>query len=324
MKTPENSEQLEEIISAQKSLGIHCPVPVVCPVCHGPLKPDCNKPECPDCVQNFRFTDDFPDLIMGERFNDSTDEACMFYEEQSNADLTRYYWFPLFSKYWPDRKDHKPRLLSLGCGTGMDVDILAEEGFEIVGIEIGNRSKSWKSRRHPKRLLLANGFHLPFEDETFDCIYCGCVFPHVGVVGDSFIVADNNYECRLKLASEMSRVLKSDGKIVVSSPNRSFPFDLFHGRKPGTYKPRLNRPGDAFLLSVSNYHKLFKEAGCDHAVALPTQKYWGFIRSKKSLKGFILGLPVRFLFWLTSHFASLRGSTVDPWLVVQIEKGPRA
>ena len=80
---------------------------------------------------------------------------------------------------------------------------------------------------------------------------------------------------------------------MVSSPNRLFLFDIFHGRSPGSYQPRPNWPRDPFLLSVADYRKLFREAGCSTAQAQPVEGYWGFIRSKHSLKGILLGLPVR-------------------------------
>ncbi len=316
----ENDVKIQNILDAQHSLGIKMPIPVVCPVCHGPLDRNCPKPECPDCVRNFSFDNSFPDLIVGERFPDSTDDTCLSYEETSNADLTHNYWFPLFNTLWPHRTEYQPRILSLGCGTGMDVDILAEYGFNIVGIEIGNRTRIWLSRRHKERLMLANGKYLPFEDESFDCVYCGCVFPHVGVEGDSFTVTPDYLESREKLAGEMFRVLKSSGKIFVSSPNRKFPLDIFHGRNPGSYTPRINWPSDPCLLSVGDYKKIFSKATPARATALPVNGYWGFVRSRKSLKGFLLGIPVRLVFHITSALPFLRGSCIDPWIVVQLEK----
>jgi len=313
-------ERTRELLAGQEKMGINFPIPLVSPITHEPLDPDSTHPDCPDCVKHFKRIDGFPDLIVGDRFNDQMSGEQIAYEEQTNSDLTHNYWLPLFEQYWPHRVSYAPKLLSLGCGTGVDVDLLTDEGFNCVGIEIGNRCRIWRRRKHPERLLLANGAHLPFADNTFDCVYCGCVFPHVGVVGDSDVVTGDYYETRLKLAAEMSRVLKADGKIVVSSPNRNFPFDLFHGREPGRYKPRSNLHRNPSLLSVSDYRRLFRDGGCHTATPLPSKNYWGFLRSKRSLKGWLLGMPIRFLFWLTSICAVLRGSIVDPWLVVQVEK----
>jgi SAM-dependent methyltransferase len=308
--------------SNQQAPRLECPVSVVCPICRGTLIPTGGSIECTSCKKCFDFRDGFPDLIVGGRFDDAADEARTCYEEAMNGDVTRNYWLPLFHTLWAPRELPR-RILSVGCGTGVDIDLLCAAGFDAIGIDCGNRSTVWPRRRNRDRLLLANGKHLPFEDQTFDGAFCGCVFPHVGVVGDSFQVTPQYDEDRLRLASEMTRVLKPHGKILVSSPNRLFPCDIFHGREADSYKPRPYWPGDPFLLSVADYRRLFQQAGCTTVEAQPVQGYWGFIRSKRSLKGFLLGLPVRFLFWLVSLKGArgLQGSPLTPWIVVLAEKG---
>jgi len=310
---------MSKTMTKSKKAEIDFPIELVCPTCMESHIGE-HKEGCPECVTDFKYTDGFPDLIVGERFDDPFGESCWCYEDESNADLTNNYWLPLFNKHFPDRSKKKPRVLSLGCGTGIDIDILTEQGYDVVGIEIGNRTGAWNKRTNKNRLLLANGMFMPFKDETFDLIYMGCVLPHVGVVGDSFVVKEDYYEIRLKLATEMSRVLKKTGFMAVSSPNGNAPFDLFHDREVGKYMPRINHPGDPVIPTVKDYRKMFIDAGSRKVTTLPSRKYWGFIRSRKSFKGFILSIPVRFLFWFTSIFGFLRGSFIDPWLVVKIEK----
>lgn len=314
--TNSSQPQTTNQIYVASSLG------VVCPACHGRLVYEPEKMSCAGCGMEFSYCNGFPDLIIGGRFDDPTDEAQLLYEEQSNTDTTKEYLIPTLRKWWPEARKTRPRLLSLGCGTGIDIDLLCEEGYDCVGIDCGNRTSTWPRRKHHERLLLANGKHLPFESASFDCIFCGCVFPHVGVVGDSFTVAEHYREDRLGLAREMTRVLRPKGKILVSSPNRFFPFDIFHGRPNGGYKPRPYKPSDPFLLSVNDYRRLFQEAGCRTATAQPVKGYWGFIRSKNSLKGYVMALPVRAMFWLASvgNSTLLRSSPLNPWIVVLIEK----
>lgn len=303
---------------------------LVCPGCRTPnLAGASTGYDCLACSSQFAMVGAYPDLIIGERFDDASDADLLRYEERSNADLTRRYWQPLFRRLWPGRVGpsgdagrSEPRLLSVGCGTGVDVDLLRDAGFDSVGIDCGNRSSVWPRRKHGARLLLANGKHLPFEDNSFDGVFCGCVFPHVGVVGDTHITAPDVEAQRLALAREMVRVLRPGGYAIVSSPNRRFPCDIFHGRAPGSYTPRFNPPGSRFLLSVGDYERLFAAAGCGPATALPNENYWGFIRSRNSFKGWVFGAPVRFIFWLVSRpgLAFLRGSPVNPWLVVMLQK----
>lgn len=294
---------------------------LVCPICRKDLEQAPDGWRCTHCLTQFSRTGGFPDLVVGGRFEDEENESLLAYEELCNEDTTRNFWIPTFRKII-DTRSSSPAVLSLGCGTGVDVDMLTNEGYSAVGVDCGNRSAVWHRRTQRERLIMANGKHLPFEDDSFDVAFCGCVFPHVGVVGDSFQVTAEYRADRLALAREMARVVRPGGRIVVSSPNRWFPFDLFHGREAGCYRPPLSYPGNPFLLSLGDYRQLFVEAGCRKARLLPVEHYWGFIRAKNSWKGWMMKLPVQFVFWLVSRPAMgfLRGSPLNPWLVVAIDK----
>jgi hypothetical protein len=148
------------------------------------------------------------------------------------------------------------------------------------------------------------------------------VFPHVGVEGDTNRVRPDVWHQRAEIAAEITRVLRPNGHVMVSSPNRLFPVDLFHGRSPDQPFPRVNPPWNPFLLSASDYRRLFDRAGCGRARLLPVTKYWGFIRMKRRISGRMLALPVETLFRLvsTAGLRSLRGSPVNPWLVMMAQK----
>ena len=298
--------------------GPRCPVPLVCPACHGQLLLG-DEVSCAHCGSTFRFQDRFLDLVIGERFEDATDEWQKAYEERANEDSTRKFWKRLLEREVGIRG---ARVLSLGCGTGADVDLLTGYGFDAIGVDCGNRISAWGHRTHRERLILANGLHLPFDNETFDAVYCGCVFPHVGVLGDTQTVAPGYQMARLALAQEMTRVLKSSGVIFAASPNRLFPLDLFHGRTAGQYRPLRNDRKNPFLLSVEDYDHLFGQVGCAQVHALSIAGYWGFVRSRRTLKGFVLGLPVRAWLWAisTAPAKPLYGSSLSPWIAVMAHK----
>jgi len=303
----------------------NCPVTVLCPKCQSETvicegDQENQKISCAECQSNYSLENGFANLVVGERFEDASDEECLCYEEDSNEYTTNHFWIPLFKDTLKAKQG--ATLLSIGCGIGREVDMLNQAGLNCIGIDNGNRAKIWPAREYGNHLIMANGMHLPFPQETFDYVFCGCVFPHVGVVGDSAQVKDNYFEERAKLASEMSRVLKPGGKIIMASPNRLFPFDLFHGREAGSYTPRFNRPGERNLLSYRDYKKIFLSNSVTKSRLLPVTGYWGFVRSKSSLKGLLLGMPIRFIFNLisTKTFAFLRGTAISPWLTVQFQK----
>jgi len=296
------------------------PIRLLCPVCRGDLEFETARIVCAACGREYEYRDGFPDLIVGGRFDDEDDQARTAYEEQSNTWLAREYLIPHLTRLLAGTR--RPRVLSLGCGTAVDVDLLTAAGIEVFGIDCGNRTAAWPRRERRDHLFLANGKHLPFESAAFDAVYCGCVFPHIGVEGDSTRVRRDYRDERLGVAREISRVLRPRGHVMVSSPNRLFPIDLFHGRTPDRPYPRLNPPWDPFLLSAGDYAHLFRQAGCGQVRLLPVTGYWGFIRVKRTLQGRLKAFPVEMLFRLVSTGAlePLRRSPVNPWLVLALRK----
>jgi SAM-dependent methyltransferase len=294
---------------------------VVCPVCKGRVSALPEQVVCDRCARAFPYVNGFPDLIVGGRFEDDPNPERSAYEERSYAYTTEHYLLPTFLRLFP-HPDGNTRLLSVGCGTGVDVDLLAAAGFDVAGVDCGNRCDVWPHRRFPDRLYRANGKHLPFEEQTFDLVYCGCVFPHVGTDGDSDRVLPHYREERSAIAHEMCRVLKPDGYILVSSPNRLCPVDLFHGRSKENPFPRLNSPANAFLLSAADYRELFAGLGCNLFRLLPVDGYWGFLNLKTHWKGRLLAMPVEAIFRMvsTNVCSFLRRLPVSPWLVVLMTK----
>jgi hypothetical protein len=138
------------------------------------------------------------------------------------------------------------------------------------------------------------------------------------VIGDSNRVSPQFGAHRQQLASEMVRVTRQSGHVIACSPNRWFPFDIFHGRKPGSYTPKLNPPWSRFLLSVADYRRLFRNAGCRRVNTLPVEGFWGFVTMRKSRKGRMLSLPIRVAFNVASQpaCAFLRPSPFIPWIAV--------
>lgn len=298
------------------------PLPLICPETRQPLHRLGDGIASVDpsgiVLRRWRFEGGIPDLVVGDRFEDTTDEAGRCYETCSNTHSTEHYWIPLFRRLFPDHATRPYRLLAIGCGIGVEVDLLCSVGFACFGVDNGNRALDWPKRAHPEGLILANALHLPFEDGAFDAVFCGCVFPHIGVVGDSNRVAPEGLQDRQRLANEMVRVTRRGGHIIACSPNRRFPLDIFHWRKPGSYRVAFNPPGSRFLLSMSDYRQLFVAAGAREVRALPVEGFWGFVTQRRTWKGRLLSFPLRFLFHIASRPGGefLRSSPLLPWISV--------
>src|SRR5207249_8721004 len=124
-------------------------VALVCPACRGEIDLGVDRMACRQCREVYEYRGGFPDLIVGGRFADEDDEARTKYEEESNAYLARNYLIPTFLAAFGGVTG--ARVLSLGCGTGVDVDLMAGAGFDMVGIDCGNRT-AVRSEEHTSEL----------------------------------------------------------------------------------------------------------------------------------------------------------------------------
>lgn len=99
------------------------------------------------------------------------------------------------------------KVLDVACGTGILTPILLDtvgENGEVVGIDFAPemvkraRAKNWGPNA---RFLVADVMDMPFEDESFDQVFCNGALPHFPDIPVSL--------------SEMKRVLRAGGSLVI-------------------------------------------------------------------------------------------------------------
>jgi SAM-dependent methyltransferase len=292
---------------------------LVCPTCRGTLEHTDDGWACTGCAARFRREGGVPNFVVGARFPDQDKLDLLAYEERANFVCAHDFYVPTIARLTAPAAPNRIRVASIGCGSAVDVDVLAEAGFDVVGFDCGFRSAAWSARRQADHLLLANGLHAPFRDGWFDVAIMGCVFPHIGVAGDSFAVAPAYRDDRLALARDVARIVRPGGHVVVSSPNRRFPLDLFHRHDPGRRVPRRTPWRDPFLLSVADYRDLFVGgAGCARVEPLPIAGYWGFVNMGATWRTRLLRAVLRAWFGAVSAVGPLRASPLAPWLCVHV------
>ena len=122
-------------------------------------------------------------------------------------------------------------ILDLGCGTGRIAHKLISAGCKVVGLDFSikslkvcrTRCSVGQSRRDKICLIRADACNLPFEDDSFDKCISSQVLQH--------IPSENE---RLKMLYEVRRVLKRNGKFVLTTYNYSL--RKIVGRKKETTK----------------------------------------------------------------------------------------
>lgn len=130
------------------------------------------------------------------------------WEEAIKKPLASYKkWFEEERRYIIKNIKRNSKVLEIGCGDGRSIKDVLEVTKDITGIDndetaIEHSKENLKNYLSVK-LILADGKNLPFQNEAFDYVTCIGTFANLG---------DDKY----KILSEMKRVLKKNGKIIIS------------------------------------------------------------------------------------------------------------
>jgi len=110
-------------------------------------------------------------------------------------------------------------VLDVGCGYGgYSLDVARAEARSVVALEIdrGVITEIKTSANHPNlHFVLGAGESLPIRNSSVDVTFLMDVLEHV--------------RCEGPILQEVHRVLKYDGRLFISAPNRFYPLET-HGR----------------------------------------------------------------------------------------------
>jgi alkylated DNA repair protein alkB family protein 8 len=127
-------------------------------------------------------------------------------------DLTRHYIWDL--KPWAKYAKPNTKVLDLGCGNGRFFELLKNKGIDYTGIDNSKKLIELAKKKYLSipslsdgidKFVVGNALNLPFKNNYFDLIYSVAVFHHIP-----------SKELRLRFLKEAKRVLKKDGKIVLT------------------------------------------------------------------------------------------------------------
>lgn len=111
-----------------------------------------------------------------------------------------------------EKANFLPPVLDIGCGDGLVAKVILEsrniDKFD-VGLDISTREikKAQKSRSY-KKCVVGDVYNLPFPDNSFQTVFSNSTIEHL-----------NNLEAGL---SEVSRVLKPKGQLIITVPSAFF------------------------------------------------------------------------------------------------------
>ncbi len=103
------------------------------------------------------------------------------------------------------------RVLEIGCGAGGLLRLLAERGAMVSGTEPLADALAFARQRAPaaELVMVGEGPELPFADASFDAVIGQHVLEHLTDLDAAM--------------QEWRRVLRSDGKLAMATPNARYP-----------------------------------------------------------------------------------------------------
>jgi SAM-dependent methyltransferase len=138
-------------------------------------------------------------------------------------------------------------VLDIACGTGYGISILAERAKHIVGVDVDPQAAAEARSQGGENsaVLLADGLNLPFVDNSFDVITSFETLEHL--------------HGRAKFLSELGRVLRPSGMLVLSTPNALYT------------RPVKGKPANPFHVHEYEPEELREELGQQFIV----ERFWG-------------------------------------------------
>lgn len=103
------------------------------------------------------------------------------------------------------------RLLDVGCGNGLFLEAASARGWEVAGVELSAPAAAEARRRVGERVSLGTLEDAKFSEDAFDVVTLWEVIEHV--------------PHPVRLLSEIRRVLRPGGMLLLSTPNAD---SLFH------------------------------------------------------------------------------------------------
>jgi SAM-dependent methyltransferase len=170
----------------------------------------------------------------------------------------KYIHFPALVTLFREEQLDGKNIVDIGSGVGISSRVLAEEvGCNVTGVEISeDMVKRAKASSPEIEFTVGDARNLPIQDESFD-----------GAMMATLLSNFSKKEDIEQTLAEGFRVLKPEGKLVITIPHPCFEEKSYPGARERTFADPYNYANEGQQYSL----KLFREDGEDVTV---TNYHW--------------------------------------------------
>lgn len=166
------------------------------------------------------------------------------------------------------------RVLDAACGEGYGSALLAETASEVIGVDLSAEAVAHASERYPAANLefrQADCLDLPLEDTSVDCVVSFETLEHL---------ADHD-----RLLAEFRRVLRPDGFLLISTPDKAVYTDEMGNRNEFHVAELYRDEFEALLGRYFSCHRLWGQKLAFHSQIWSLQGSGGTRHSHESDAG---------------------------------------
>jgi len=198
----------------------------------------------------------FPNDYLNEKAEEYDSSKWMERNQKRSTLLSIQY---LFDEKLNDQEDDGIEMgdsfliLDLGCGTGFSSEILIENGFKVIGIDI-LPDMILKAREKKKNLKEKKNFELILADINYLPIKANIIDHVISISSYNFITyGKENYGEKVKLLGEtakyLNKILKKRGRIIIEFyPKDDHELDIFN-------KSFINNGFEGFMVKNNPMQK---------------------------------------------------------------------
>ena len=155
------------------------------------------------------------------------------------------------------------QVLDLGCGDGTYAFVLSKLGATVSGQDLGEEAINLANQRTygkgnclKGKFICADAIDLGFDSEKFDAVFSADFFEHISL------------QTKRKVISEVYRVLKPGGVLVIKTPNLDYlklsiglkrVYNLIRGKSPLIYIPHTRDNPDCEHHGLTDYREMRRE-----------------------------------------------------------------